>query len=160
MRRQKNSFNVLSGTPSVYIHDVHFVQFTFFNLKRNSIDGLDLNIYIILWFKMFCGYLGTVLTNIFLFQYGLALTSITDYNTLEDLYNYTNGTYWHAEFRPNNWNFTGGYTVQNPCGDDWEGVLCNASSSTCVLSDSVCVVTSLNLTYFNLRGNLLISYGI
>ena len=93
-----------------------------------------------------------------LIQYCIALTSTSDYDVLEDLYDSTNGTHWHTELRSNNWNFTGGYTVQNPCGDDWEGITCNATASTCLLADSICVVSVVNLTLYNLTGICIYSF--
>jgi Leucine-rich repeat (LRR) protein len=76
----------------------------------------------------------------------------SEYNALKDLYDATNGKFWDWGNLPGNkWNFTGS-TQQNPCADDWAGVVC----SNCTTSCNVIVLT---LQTVNLTGTLSPSIG-
>ena len=78
--------------------------------------------------------------------------STEQYNSLYSLYNATDGANWLWDtgmYAGIEWNFDG---TSDPCGDFWQGVLCNMYA--CGDEPNDCLVMDLNLTSRGLRGTL------
>ena len=87
------------------------------------------------------------------------LTNNVDYDAIESLYMSTNGPDWEYRVGSIPWNFTGGYSEQNPCGDSWDGITCSDTPTACLAQSIICTITSLNLTNHALSGNLPFGLG-
>lgn len=75
--------------------------------------------------------------------------SYSEWSSLKDIYNSTNGDYWvwkPASFGAT-WNFSS-FEFNDPCQNDWQGVVCTCTTPT------ACAITSLNLNSYNLSGFL------
>lgn len=80
-----------------------------------------------------------------------------DISILQDLYHSTNGVNWdYASIQGTDWLFEEG---ANPCGDEWKGIFCNASFSTCSSAASICFVTEIKLPGCRITGELPGSLG-
>ncbi len=74
--------------------------------------------------------------------------STTEFNSLHDFYNATNGLFWrwhNVSVQSTPWNFS--IPGVNPCLDDWQGLICNCGVTSCT-------VNVLYLDHHNLTGHL------
>jgi Leucine-rich repeat (LRR) protein len=69
-------------------------------------------------------------------------------NALYTLYSTTNGEEWTWRLPGKRWNFS--ESPLNPCGDDWQGVLCQPYQG----NNSIGTITSLTLGFYNISGLL------
>jgi hypothetical protein len=69
-------------------------------------------------------------------------------DALYTLYSMTNGEEWTWRLPGKRWNFS--ESPLNPCGDDWQGVLCQPYQG----NNSVGTITSLTLGFYNISGLL------
>ena len=85
-----------------------------------------------------------------------SLTSEQDYDVLHIIYDEWNGDNWRypGDSISTTWNFTGGYSLHNPCGDAWQGIVCSNTVGYCGQNNTICSVTMLNLTLYNCVGTI------
>ncbi len=98
--------------------------------------------------RMLCALLAFVLSIFSLLASITSALSNDEYNSLQDIYKCTNGQFWEWASEESfgvRWNFTG-YDYNNPCADNWQGIVCSEAPDVCRTNVSaICNITELSL---------------